>query len=120
MKKILIVDDSYAARLFISKMLETCDFDISFAENGVDALEQITLIKPDLMIVDLLMPEMGGMELLRRLKVESYSLMTIVLSADIQEYTKKKCFELGASAFIQKPVRQEELIDSIHKLISAK
>ncbi len=118
MNKLLIVDDSYAARLFLANMLKDSKLDISFAENGVDALSQIDIINPDIMIIDLLMPVMDGIEVLERIKDKENKPSTVVLSADIQAPTKQRCLQLGAKAFMQKPVNKEELVDTINKYLN--
>jgi len=118
MNKLLIVDDSYAARIFVAKMLDECKFDIYFAENGIEALALIKTLQPHIMLIDLLMPKMGGIEVLELLKAQVDKPKVIVLSADIQSSTKQKCLQLGAEFFLQKPVEKEELIQTINDLLN--
>ncbi|MCU4155692.1 response regulator [Carboxylicivirga sp. A043] len=117
MIKILIVDDSFAARMYLANLLDDQGFFLHFAGNGKEALDKIKTYHPDLMIMDLLMPEMDGTEVLRRLRSVSNAPFSIVLSADIQEPTQKRCFELGANAFLAKPVNKQVLIGQIQLLL---
>ncbi len=118
MKKILIVDDSFAARMYLASILENLDFLLHFAGDGKEALDKIKVYEPDLMIIDLLMPEMDGTEVLKRMQEMDDAPETIVLSADIQEPTQKKCMELGAKAFLSKPVKKETLYEEIRRLLN--
>lgn len=117
MIKILIVDDSFAARMYLANLLDDQDCFLHFAGDGKEALDKIKTYNPDLMIIDLLMPEMDGTEVLKRLRSINNAPYTIVLSADIQEPTQKRCLELGANAFLAKPVNKQVLTDQIQLLL---
>jgi CheY-like chemotaxis protein len=115
-KSILIVDDSNVARLHMSSILGSKGYGTRQAENGLVALSKITEEKPDLILLDLLMPEMDGIVFLKRLNALKLSIPTIVISADIQEDVRNECFELGVVAFLNKPFKVQELIDTVVKI----
>jgi two-component system response regulator (stage 0 sporulation protein F) len=116
-KNILVVDDSSTARLHICSILESMGYVTRQAPNGKAALELITEEKPDMIVLDLLMPEMDGTATLKVLKASKLAIPVIIISADIQEDVKEECFNLGASAFINKPFKPQVLIDTVNKNI---
>lgn len=118
MKKILVVDDSMVARMYLSAILAELGHDVYEAKDGSDALVMLEGIKPDLMIIDLLMPGMPGFDLLVELKQRSVNIPVIVVSADIQEPTKEKCYRLGASSFVHKPVTIVDLCETVGTLLN--
>ena len=117
MKKILIADDSWIARRSISNFISSEEWNILEAENGTQALEKIDSESPDAVLLDLLMPEPGGVEVLRKLSEQKSHPPVIVMTADIQETTKKRCFDLGASNFLKKPPRREEVVEAIKEVL---
>jgi two-component system, chemotaxis family, chemotaxis protein CheY len=115
---LLITDDSIIARKKIKGLLKDMGFKISEAVSGKEALEAMEIEKFDLLLLDLLMPEIDGFEVLRHLKENNISMPIIVISADIQEATKELCLELGASGFLNKPPSQSELVSAIEEVLS--
>jgi len=100
-------------------MLEPEGYLISEAENGRVALEEIEARRPDLLLLDLLMPEMDGFDVLEFLKKEKDQLPVVVLTADIQDSVKHECLELGAYAILNKPVGFAELKETIEKALDS-
>jgi CheY-like chemotaxis protein len=119
MKKILVVDDSWIARNMIAKPL-TGTYELVFAGNGIEALETIDMEKPDLILLDLLMPEMDGFAVLEELKEREFAPPVIVLSADIQESTRKLALSLGAAAFMNKPPKGENLLHLLAEIVEGR
>ena len=114
---ILIVDDNKFPRLLLKRALkEFSDFEINEATNGMEALEKIRDINPDLIFLDLTMPEMDGYELLELLQKKGLSLKIVVVSADVQPKAIKRVTDLGACSFLEKPVKEEEVKDVLRKL----
>lgn len=113
MKKILIIDDSRFTRVNLSNFLKQHDYEIVEAENGVFGLKAIQEHKPDCIISDLLMPEMDGYSFLEHLKKEEISIPVIIITADIQETTKKKIMQSGAVGIINKPPKYPDLLNLI-------
>ncbi len=116
LKNILIVDDSRVARLHMCSILDSQGYKTIQAENGVVALKKISEEQPDLIMLDLLMPEMDGIVLLKKLNALKLTIPIIVISADIQEDVRNECFELGVAAFLNKPFKVQELIDIVVKI----
>lgn len=111
MMKILFADDSSFIRSIILKTLkanfETAE--IISCINGKEAYEQFVAQKPDILITDLLMPEMTGEELLHKLNDNGYHAKAIVVSADIQTKTKEELVALGLLDFVNKPLTVDKL-----------
>ena len=105
MPSVLIADDSGTVRKSLAGQFEAEGFTALEAEDGLQTIEKIRSYAPDCVILDLLMPEMGGLEVLKKLKEENIKVPVVVLSADIQNTTREKCMELGAVDFINKPLR---------------
>ncbi len=120
MSKILITDDSWLTRRSIKRILQGEGYDISEAQNGLEALTFIneTDENIDLLVLDLLMPEMSGIEVLEKLKHDQIRIPVLVMTADIQKTVKQNCIALGADAFLNKPPEPEELIEVISDLLN--
>ncbi|WP_319558831.1 diguanylate cyclase [Marispirochaeta sp.] len=109
---ILIVDDVPANIQFLGKLLKDEGFKIAPASNGKKALEMIPRVKPDLVLMDVMMPEMNGFEACRRMKesAEMKDIPVIFLSARTETEDVIKGFKLGAADYIQKPFNADELL----------
>ena len=113
MKRILVIDDSFVARMMVRKVLENGEYEVVEAADGVEAMRELENRLPDLVLPDLLMAGESGEELLLKLKKAHGDIPVIILSADIQETTKKRCSEAGAAHFVPKPPRPETLLPAI-------
>lgn len=112
---VLIVDDVPLNILLIKKMLSRYTFEIRTANGGQAALDAIAQKKPDLLLLDLMMPGIDGFEVIRRLSAsdETKDLPIIILSALNSEQDISKGFQLGANDFINKPIIMEKLLSSV-------
>lgn len=110
MVKVLVVDDSMFQRKNICSVLTAAGFATFEAENGRDGLEKAVACAPDIIMTDLLMPEMDGMQFLAALREKQVSAPVFVLTSDIQDNKKVACLELGAAGFLSKPLRKDELL----------
>ena len=109
---ILICDDSEMARKQMARALPTAlRHQVSFCRNGSEALAYIRKSLPDLLFLDLNMPDLDGYEVLEHLRSEQIELLTIVVSGDIQPQAKARVFSLGAMAFLNKPTAPEEVAE---------
>lgn len=116
--KIIIVDDSDFSRSVISKMLVEEGFQImGEAASAEAALPLIKEKKPDLVIVDIVMPNVSGLELTEKI---SQDVAVIVISSLSQEHVVLDAISAGASDFIAKPIQKQQLIDSVQKIMSEK
>ncbi|MFC2061702.1 response regulator transcription factor [Elusimicrobiota bacterium] len=118
-KKILIADDEFVIRELLKDMLEEFDFEITEAENGREAVEKAQVIKPDLMILDLTMPFMGGLEACEVLRKneETKSIPIIILTVKAKEADKISGLEIGADDYITKPFKKGELIARVNAVL---
>ena len=105
---ILVVDDEPQIRRFLRTSLAAQDYEVLEAENGHDALDLARRHKPDLMILDLGLPDIDGIEVITQLRANS-ALPIIVLSSRDDELSKVKALDLGADDYITKPFGMEEL-----------
>ncbi|MEM5947137.1 response regulator [Spirochaetia bacterium 38H-sp] len=115
-KKVLIADDALLARKIARKILEKEGYEIEEASSGAEAIEMVEKIKPDILLLDLLMPGIDGTKVLEEIKNKGIRLPIIVVSADTQETTRKKCFDLGAKAFLNKPLTEEDLKKALQEV----
>ena len=105
---ILVVDDEPQIRRFLRTSLAAQDYEVLEAENGQEALDRARQHKPDLMILDLGLPDIDGIEVITRLRGQS-AMPIIVLSSRDDEQIKVKALDLGADDYITKPFGMEEL-----------
>jgi len=111
--KILIVDDSSLSRRTLRRILETAGYEVVEAEDGMTALEKYFLEKPSLVMLDLVMKGMYGLDVLVKLREMDPKALVVVASADIQSSTRKLVDEAGALAFINKPFVSEQVLAAI-------
>lgn len=116
MTNVLIVDDSAFVRIQLRKLLESNGFDvIDEAKNGNVALKKIQELRPDLVTLDITMPEMDGLECMKEIKKMDYLPTVIMISAIGQEAYVQQAILNGAKGFIVKPYKNEELIKNLNK-----
>ena len=104
MSKILIVDDNVDACFLLKSFLEEMDHDIIISHSGADALEKVISLKPDVMLLDIIMEGIGGIEVLRRVRLFDKSIGIMMVSALIDEATCKEAMENGADEYLTKPI----------------
>lgn len=113
--KILLVDDDSDVLALLSKWLKDDSLEVITAESGKDALAQISIDRPDLVITDLIMDEMDGMALLAEIHRQSPLLPVVMLSGQAKIPDAIKATHLGSAAFLTKPVDREDLLSTVHK-----
>src|SRR5688572_6636692 len=104
MAKILIVDDSGLARRATRKILETAGYEVTEAEDGLTALQNYYLDKPRLVLLDVTMKDMNGIEVLQRLRQLDPTANVLIVTADVQNSTREMAESGGACGFVTKPV----------------
>ncbi|MBY6266224.1 response regulator [Azospirillum sp. 412522] len=119
--RVLVVDDEPPIRRFLRTSLTAQGYDIVEAEDGAKALEEVRRRSPDLLVLDLGLPGIDGLEVIRRLRGSGVSLPIIVLSSRVDEAGKVEALDLGADDYVTKPFGVEELLARIrtamrHKL----
>jgi len=121
-KHILIVDDDEMVRMALVELLKPEGYFLDEAGSGKEALEKINSDKYDLMMFDIIMPEMDGIELCKRVRArDEYKDIPIVfLTAKSREQDKVKGLEAGANLFLSKPISPEKLLNIISETIGKK
>jgi len=116
---IMVADDSSTVRKFVSFSLKMKNFKVLTAEDGMDALEKMSLAKVDLLIVDLNMPNMDGYELIRtvRQSEDYHDLPIIILSSERSEEAIRKGKEVGANAYLVKPFDSKKVLYQVSKFL---
>ncbi|MCD6291108.1 MAG: response regulator [Anaerolineae bacterium] len=119
MAKILLVDDSRLARNTLKRILQE-GHTLSEASDGVQAIEQYYVEKPDLVILDLTMPRMHGLEVLKQIRRIDPDALVIIGTADIQDRTQQRARELGAAAVIHKPFQADAVKQIVTKVLQGR
>ena len=117
MAQILIVDDSKFARTQTRIQLEQLGHDVLESEDGAKGIEIADREAPDLVVLDLLMPNMQGIAVLEELRQRDEPLPVIVMTADPQRQTREQCTSLGAAAVINKYQDPDALADAINQVL---
>jgi two-component system chemotaxis response regulator CheY len=118
MAQILVVDDSGYARRTMRKTLEQAGHTVAEANGGMAAIESYFLNRPDLVLLDLTMEDVGGFDVLNRLREIDANARVIVVSADVQSSTAKLVEDAGGARFLGKPVQAEELLGAIDAVLA--
>jgi two-component system chemotaxis response regulator CheY len=116
--KILIVDDSALSRRTLRRILETAGYEVVEAGDGMAALELYFLEKPGLVLLDLVMKGMYGLDVLVKLREMDPKALVVVASADIQSSTRKMVDEAGALGFINKPFVAEPVLAAVEAALA--
>jgi two-component system, chemotaxis family, chemotaxis protein CheY len=111
--KVLIVDDSAMSRRMVRRILEGGGYSVIEADEGVAALETYFLEKPDLVLLDLVMKGMYGLDVLTKLRELDPRARVVVASADIQSSTRTMVKDAGARFFINKPFVPEQVLTTV-------
>lgn len=116
---ILLVDDDPNLRDMLRQMLEMGGFAVTEAEDGLDALEKLEEITPDVLVLDVMMPNLDGVSLCKQLRsdAEFMSLPIIMLSGKTQHRAVEEGMAAGANCYLCKPITVDELIRSVRELL---
>ena len=116
-QRILIVDDSALARRNLRHVLEPAGYDVLEAEDGLVALERYFLEKPDIVMLDLVMAGMYGLEVLKKILEFDPAARVLVVSADVQSSSHELALEAGARGFVSKPFERENILRAIEAAV---
>lgn len=116
-RRILIVDDSGLARRRARGILEGAGFEVIEAEDGMAALERYFVDKPDVVLLDLVMKGMYGLEVLQRIRELDPAARVIVVSADVQTSSHELVAQGGAAGFLVKPVDANEVLTLVRSTL---
>jgi len=119
---ILIVDDLKQNLKLLNIILESVHYQTSLALSGKDALERLKVLTPDLILLDLMMPDINGLEVCRRIKStpEYEDIPVIFLTASIEESHLIEAYSVGANDYVTKPFRKPELLSRINTQLTVR
>ena len=120
-KKVLVVDDEPDTLELVKLVLESGGFEAVLANNGKEALDQIAALRPDLVLLDIMMPDMDGWDVFRKIKEKDPGIPIAILTAKAQNIDKLLGLHvLKADDYITKPFGKNELIGKVKKLTGLK
>lgn len=119
--RVLIVDDEMFMRQILRDILQRASFEVvGEATNGEEAVQQYRQLQPDVVLMDIIMPRMDGIEATRQILSLDPQARVVMCTALGQEGILKKALQLGARDFLVKPFRPEKIIEALHKSLSEK
>ena len=117
-KNILVCDDAAFMRMMIKDILTKNGYNVAGeAENGAKAVEKYAELKPDLVLMDITMPEMDGIEAVKKIKASDPSASVIMCSAMGQQAMVIEAIQSGAKDFIVKPFQAERVLEAVKKVV---
>jgi DNA-binding response OmpR family regulator len=128
-KKVLVVDDDPDILDVVTMILESQDYQVVVAHDGIECFDRLGAEKPDLLILDLLMPKMDGFAVYKELKEpkwSEYQDMPILVLSSVREEASRRRYELetgqelGADHYLEKPISPDVLLASVEKLLRGK
>lgn len=119
-KRILITDDALFMRVTLKNILSSNGFEVvGEAENGVQAVKLYEELKPDLVTMDITMPEMDGLEALKKIKAFDANAKVVMCTAMGQKNMVVEAIQSGAKDFIVKPFQPDRVLEALNKLLAA-
>lgn len=117
---VLVVDDEPGTRELLRFMLEFAGYVVYQAEDGLDALEKVKQLQPDVVLLDVMMPKMDGLEVCRHLRAEAATaeLPVIMVSAKIQVEAIREGLDVGANRYLTKPIARASLLETIREVLT--
>jgi CheY-like chemotaxis protein len=115
----MIVDDSKVNRDYLKAIFEANEFEVFLSGRGGEALEMIETVPPDLMILDLNMPGIGGLETLKSIRAKGFNFPVVIFTSDNREDMKNKCLAAGANEMLFKPSKPNYILSVVNKCIVA-
>lgn len=120
MPKILVVDDSWLTRQVIVRILKKDNYEIIETSAALDGLKAFGENHVDAVILDLLMPDMHGIDVLKKMREKNTNIPILIMSADVQETTQQRCYSAGATFFLHKPPKDDVLLYHLKQSLAAK
>ncbi len=117
-KKILVVDDSATNNILLQSILEEEGYFVNVAFGGKEAFQLLKAQKPDLILLDIMMPEIDGLSILREIKKDNAEIPVIMVTAKDDLQSQDEAKSAGALDYIQKPINVDLVIDKVKQLFS--
>ncbi|PID87139.1 MAG: response regulator [Chloroflexi bacterium] len=121
-KSVLVVDDEQMTRTLLQLMLASAEYEVLEASDGFEALEKIAKQKPDIIVLDVMMPNMDGITLCHKLRSredDTADIPVILLSAKTNPEAIQEGLFAGANRYLTKPVSRKDLLESLAELLSS-
>ena len=115
--RVLVVDDSALSRRTLRQILEPAGYDVVEAEDGLSALERYFIEKPDIVLLDLVMKGMYGIDVLTKLRELDANAKVVIVSADIQTSSHELVEAAGARAFVNKPFDRADILSTLEAVL---
>ncbi len=120
MGRLLLIDDSQYARELLKMILEEGGHVVvGEAANGIEGVEKYIALKPDLVILDMIMPRLNGLNTLQAIRAYDKDARILIVSADNQEEHVRKSVKKGADGYISKPYKKKIVIEEVSKIIGS-
>lgn len=118
--KILIVDDEPNIIISLEFLMQQSGYEVATARDGADAMQKIATFQPDLVLLDIMLPQLNGFEICQRIRENSQwnGIKVIMLSAKGREIEVSKGIALGADAYVTKPFSTKDLIAQVQRLLA--
>jgi two-component system, cell cycle response regulator DivK len=112
---ILHIEDNFENRILVRRLLQFAGYDVHEAENAYDALEQLETLTPDMILMDINMPDIDGYSLTRQLKsnIKFRNIPIIAITANVMKGDREKSLLAGCDGYIDKPINVDSFIDQI-------
>jgi two-component system chemotaxis response regulator CheY len=117
MAEILVVDDSNLSRRTSRRILESGGHAVREVADGMSALEQYALSRPDLVLLDVTMTDMNGLEVLKQLRAIDPNARVVMATADVQSSTRELAIAGGAAGFVTKPLDAETVLSAVARAL---
>lgn len=114
--KVLVVDDEVKMCFTLTKLFQLSKYEVAVAHGGLEALEKIDTFQPQCILLDIRMPQMNGIEVLKRVRVMHPDIVIIMTTAVATEETRRECLEAGAAEYLVKPIDFKSLLNKINTL----
>ena len=111
--RLLVVDDEEAVRNLLQRILEGAGYQVTTAANGREALYQVSLGETDVVLLDIKMPEMSGIEVLSKLATDSPDICAIMVTSVVDTETAVEAMKLGAYDYILKPFNRDNVLQKV-------
>lgn len=119
MSRILVIDDEAEFCEFVKTALERSGHDVTASHSGADALSTLEMQTPDLILMDVKMPDVNGLELLPRIKEVARRSTVLVITAVNDYHIADLLYEVGADGYLTKPIRMNSLVEAVEKNLAA-
>jgi two-component system, chemotaxis family, chemotaxis protein CheY len=117
-RSVLVADDAALMRMILRDILRSDGYTVSEAVNGRDAVERFSEVRPDVVILDITMPEMDGLAAMREILKRDSGARVIIVSAQLRVDVCERAMAIGASDFIAKPFLPQRLLDSVRSCVA--